>query len=1123
MKKISNYYRLSQPFSNWQKLLLIMKMTVFLLFFGVISLIAGPTYSQNTKISLEMNDASLASVLNQIEEISEFYFLYNTKLIDVEKKIDIVVNDEPIKNILASILPNDINFIVSDRQIVLTPMQIGSTDELLTIQQFSVSGTVTDETSGDPIPGVNITVKGTLTGTLSDINGHFTIPISDPAQDILVFSFVGYKPIEVSVNGQNTINVELVYDITGLDEVVVIGYGTQKLKELTGAVSQIKSESIEKIASSTFTQALQGQIAGVNVTSPSGAPGAQARIQIRGIGSFSSDAIEPLYVVDGIPYDNVPNFSSNEIESIEVLKDAASASVYGTRASNGVVLITTKRGKIGQMRVGVSGYYGITDIRRNIPLIHTTIDWLYVNRLRYLAEAPGYFGWTALVDNPNGLYRNTNWLDHFQVDNAPIQNYSVQLSGGREGLEYSFVTSYFNQDGMWVNSEYERLSNRGNAHFTKGKFSANLGLSLNYDFRRHNNTSLPSAAIRLRPFKAPVNAENFRIPAPGSNASAVANIVRYLKEDRTTKGNNSSVNVELNYEVLKGLNLKANLGGSLRESFYKRYEPSFELYDEDTGDKVSGGRDDARLTNEQDFRLNWITEFMASYDKSFNNHNISAVVAYSMEQSIRESFYAHVRTFLSNDIQVLGGGSTDQSVDGSKYVTSLLGTLGRLQYNYAEKYLVSLSVRRDGSSKFGEDFKYGIFPSASVGWIISEESFYRNSNLSSILPFIKVRASYGTAGNQFISDYLFAALISTGQDYSLGTSEQSAALGATQGGFANANVKWETSISRNFGLDLRFLKGALTFTGDVYFDRKEDMLFPVTIPPSAGTGSSGSVIMNIGNMTNKGIELSSTYKWTGNDFNLSLTGIFMKNVNEVIRTNLESSVIWGGNGTTVVKEGYPVGTFFLIPHDGLVDTPEEELAYRELVSGGQIGDIKYVDVNNDGTINDDDRVEMGSGFPKWEAGLTLTGNYKGFDLYVQTYGTYGNMIYNDIKRNAYSHKRHLDCMNSWSPANPTSTIPTPKGNLSHDNYRTRTDYYLEDGSYFRVRNIQLGYTLPKTILSKLSIDKIRFYTSVENPMTFTKYSGNDPEIGGDGFLSRGVDSGNIPVTSQYLFGFQFDF
>jgi TonB-linked SusC/RagA family outer membrane protein len=748
---------------------------------------------------------------------------------------------------------------------------------------------------------------------------------------------------------------------------------------------------------------------------------------------------------------------------------------------------------------------------------------LYVNRLRYLAESPGYFGWTALVDNPKGLYRNTNWMEHFQKDNAPIQNYTLQLSGGKENLEYSFVTSYFSQEGLWVNSKYNRLSNRGNASFSKGKFSANIGMSLSYDSRQIHNTSLPTDAIRLRPFKAPVNPDDDRIPAPGSNAAAVSNIVRRLKEDRSQKGNNSSINLELNYEVVDGLTLRANLGGTVNQSYYKLYEPAFELYDEKTGERVSSSRPIAELTNQINYKQDWITEFMGIYDKSFGNHNISTVVAFSMEKSLRKSYQAYVRTFLSNDIQVLSGGSTDRDVAGSKYVTSLTGSLGRIQYNYAQKYLFSASVRRDGSSKFGKGNKYGVFPSLSAGWILSEESFYTNWGFTDILPFIKIRASYGTAGNQFISDYLFTALISSGQDYALGASDQEAVLGATQGGFANSDVKWEKSVSWNFGLDLRFFNGDLSFTGDVYVDDKKDMLFPVTLPPSVGTGSGGSVIMNIGNMTNKGIELSSTYNWSTGDFSFSLTGIFMKNVNEVTKTNLESSTIWGENGTTVIREGYPVGTFFLIPHDGLVDTEEEEVEYKKLVSDGQIGDIKYVDVNKDGIINDDDRIEMGSGTPDWEAGLSLNCSYKNFDLWIQTHGTYGNKIYNDIKRYAYSHKRHRDCLNSWSPANPTSTIPTPKGNLSHNNYRTMTDYYLENGSYFRIRNIQLGYNLPEKIISKLSINRCRFYVSVENPLTFTNYSGNDPEVGGDGLLSRGVDSGNIPVTSQYRFGFQLDF
>jgi len=988
-------------------------------------------------------------------------------------------------------------------------------------QQRGVSGKVTDR-AGLPLPGVTVVIKGTTTGTITDLDGNYVLSnVSD--NSTLVFSFVGMRTQEIIVGNLLTIHVTLVEETIGIEEVIAIGYGSQKVKELTGSVSQVSIESMEKIGSANFTSALQGQVAGVNVMARSGAPGENANIQIRGIGSFSSEAINPLFVVDGIPYDGVPNFSSNEIESINILKDAASASIYGTRASNGVILITTKRGKEGQMRVSLDAYYGFTDVKRNIPVINNTLDWLYVNRVRYLAEAPNYHGWTALVDNPKGLHYNTDWLDHFQKDNAPIQNYSIQLSGGKEGLEYNMVNSYFEQKGMWINSEYKRISSRGNVRFSKGKFTANAGTYLSYDFRQMNNASLPLDAIRIRPFKAPIDQYSDRIPAPGSNSAAIVNIARRMKEDRSEKGNRASINMDLNYSPFEGFNMKLNVGGSLIQGYYKLYEPAFELYNETTGATVSGSRPNAELTNRQNYRQNWITEFVTNYERSFNKHNLSAVIAFSFEQMQREYYQAHVRTFLSNDIQVLSGGSTDHAVAGTKNVSALFGSLGRVQYNYAYKYLLSASVRRDGSSKFGEKYRYGIFPSFSAGWILSEENFFNNMNLKGILPYVKVRASYGTAGNQFISDYLYAALINSGENYSTGLSDQNSALGATQSSFANKNVKWETSVSKNFGIDLSLWDGNLSFTGDVYFDNKKDMLFPMTLPPSVGTGSSGSVVMNIGNMTNKGVELSSTYKYKSEDLSFSITGIFMKNVNEVTKTNLSSSVIWGEGGTTVIKEGYPVGTFFLIPHDGIISTKEEETEYKKLVSGGQMGDIKYVDYNNDKVINDDDRIAMGSGNPDWEAGLHFNMEWNNLDLSVQTNGAYGNMIYNDIKRYTYSHKRHLDNLNSWSPVNPTSNIPTPKGNLNHDNYRTRTDYYLEDGSYFRIRNVQLGYNLPNDFLRKLTVQKCRVYVSVENPLTFTKYSGNDPEVGGDGLLTKGFDSGNIPVTSQYRFGFQLNF
>ncbi|MDR1557042.1 MAG: TonB-dependent receptor [Tannerellaceae bacterium] len=986
-----------------------------------------------------------------------------------------------------------------------------------------ITGQVTD-TNGEAIIGANIVVKGTTNGTVSDIDGNFELMnVSDNA--ILEISYIGYTSQSIPVANRMTMNVQMQEDAIGLNEVIAIGYGVQHIKEITGAVSKVKSETLNRIASSDFSQGLQGQIAGMSISSSSGAPGATANIQIRGAGSFSADAINPLFVVDGIPFDQIPHFSSDEIESIEVLKDAASASIYGTRASNGVILITTKQGIAGQMKVSLNTYYGITKVFKNIPLINNTVDWLYVNRIRYMAVGTD-LGWTALDDNPRGLHNNTNWMDLFQEDNAPMQNYSIRLSGGTNNLIYNLVTSYFNQSGLWINSGYERLSTRANTQFTNKKFTTNIGMSFNLSTQDINNPSLPFDAIRLRPFKAPVYYANERIPAPGSNSAAVANIVRRLKEINEIRENNAVLNMDLNYEVFQGFKLRANIGGSIVNRYNKLYNPSFVLYDEATGVEVSGSYPIASLTNTQNYRHQWITEFMSMYDKSWGEHKISLLAGFSMESQTRETFQAGKRSFLSNDIQVLSGGSIDPTASGTKYTTTTIGSIGRLQYNYANRYLLNTSIRRDGSSKFGKNYKYGIFPSVSVGWYVSEEPFYRKFPISSVLTNAKLRASIGSTGNQFIPDYSYVGVVASGNDYVLGPSDQHLELGVIQTDFANINVKWETSVSKNLGVDISLLEGKFSFTGDLYYTNKNDMLFPVSIPPSAGTGG-GTINMNVGDMINKGLELSSTYRKTKGLFNFSLTGVFMSNVNRVTKTNLSSSTIYGGNAetdnTTVIKEGYPIGAFFLIPNDGLIDTQEELAEYRKLVPGAIMGDLKYIDSDKDGVITDDDRVYQGSGTPKWEGGLTFGGNYKNFDFNVQIFGAYGNKIYNALKRNSYAHKRHRDVLNAWTYANPNTTIPVPQGNLQHDNYRARLNYFLEDGSYLRIRNVQVGYNTPKALLSKIYIDQCRVYLSVDNVFTFTRYTGNDPEVGGDGLLSRGVDNGNIPVTSLFRLGLQLDF
>jgi TonB-linked outer membrane protein, SusC/RagA family len=1105
----------------------IMKLTLLLPLIGITALFASETYSQTAYVTIVANDMETRKIMEEIESQTDYLFVYDPREVNLDRKTSMNVENRPVAEVLSNVFNETNVFYAVEGSNIMLMRRDNSTVNRSQQTNRRITGVITDQYD-EAIIGANIIERGTVNGTITDLEGRFALNLTTD-NATLDISYIGYITQGVAVNDQTVFNIQLREDAIGLEEVVAIGYGVQRVKEITGAVAQVKAETLSKIGSSDFSQALQGQVAGMSISAASGSPGEGARVQIRGAGSFSSDYISPLYVVDGIPFDYMPKFSSDEIESVEVLKDAASASIYGTRASNGVILITTKQGTPGQMKITFEGYYGVTNVRRSVPLIDNTVDWLWVNRMRYITEENIPGEWKAIESNPTGLHYNTSWMDYVQKDNAPMQNYSLRLSGGGKDVTYNLVTSYFSQDGLWVNSGYERLSTRANTIFKKDRFTAQVGLSFDLSKREQEHQNLPRVAIRLRPFKAPVDADADRIPAPGSNAQAIQLITEYLKRDNSTRGNNGTANLDLSYEIIDGLKIRANIGGNIRNSYNRVFNPSFYLYDVETGENNSNSNPIANLSVENRYNHQWISEFTTTYDKTFGQHKISLLAGLSWEEHSREVWQASKRGFLSNDIRVLDGGAIDPTNGGYVNVTSITGNIGRIQYNYGNRYLFSTSIRRDGSSKFNPDNKYGVFPSASAGWYTSEEPFYQNLGISEIVSNAKIRASIGTTGNQLVPDYEYLALISSGVDYVIGLSDQSLATGATQQSFSNYNVSWETSVSKNLGFDLGFLNNSLMLTADFYYTNKNDMLFPVALPPSAGGGSNASVRMNIGDMINKGTELTATYRSKPlGDFTYQVTGVFMRNVNEVVRTNLPTSTIYGGaafdsDNTTVIKQGYPVGSFFLIPTDGLINTEAGLAEYRRLVPDAKMGDIKAIDVNNDGVLTDDDRVFMGSGAPKWEGGLTFTGEYKNFDLSMQIHGTYGNKIYNGMKRYAYSHKRHTDLLSAWTPANPTSTIPTPQGNMSHNNYNSRFDYFLEDGSYLRLKNVQVGYNIPRHITERIHLDGFRVYLSVDNVFTFTKYSGVDPELGGDGLMSKGVDNATIPVSSLYRIGFKLDF
>ena len=871
-------------------------------------------------------------------------------------------------------------------------------------QNQPISGVVIG--NGDKLIGASVTVIGTKTGVLTDSNGAFTIDASP--EDLLVISYYGFTAQEISVGKETSFNIELTSSINTLEEVVVVGYGTQRKKEVTGAVVNVGSDVISRTATPDLGASLQGMVAGVNVQASSGRPGDAANIQIRGLGSINSNALGPLYVVDGIPFEGNPNIAPEQIESIDILKDGAAASVYGTRASNGVVLITTRRGSSGKMKVDFNAWGGVQNITSGTPLMNAR-EQMYAEevRLEALGRDPLIFFF-----NPRALEFDSDFVGDVQNDNAPIQNYNLTVSGGLKDITLNVNTNYFNQDGVLINSGFDRLTNRITGEFNKGRFKVFATVGFTGENREQEPFALYEYSIVQTPWQPPLSGlssvgEN-SLEIPVRNAIQYSFLSQQLDNTDERRTNSSNIAVNVQYEILDGLRFKLNLGRNTWEYRRKFFRPQYLVYNQDGSFNPTASRENAILN--EDFiwteRRTW--ENVLTYAKSFGNHNINLLGVLSFEEFDSKALGTGViySENSSNDLQTLGSGSEAIRPYSNDERRTLTGKLARLQYNYNDTYLFSASYRRDGSSKFSENNRYGDFLGFSAGWNIHNESFFNVKGINGL----KVRASWAEVGNQNIADYAFTPVIETGINYPFGPNE-SLSFGSIQRSYVDPNIKWETTISKNLGIDLSMLEGRLNFTADVYENAKEDMLLQERLPASAGVYQTRAIgvydvkVTNAGNMVNRGVELALSYlnqtRW---GLQYRITSTFTKNVNEV--TDLNGVEIGYANGrpvvsrgentdyTTFLAEGYEAGAFFLVQNDGIIKTQEELDAYKSIDDSAQLGDIKYIDQNADGMINDLDRVYSGSGQPEFESGLAFNLEYKNIDFFIQGYYSHGAEIYN---------------------------------------------------------------------------------------------------------------------------------
>ncbi|TRW27254.1 TonB-dependent receptor [Flavobacterium zepuense] len=998
----------------------------------------------------------------------------------------------------------------------------------ISILQEPITGKIISKSDGMPLPGATVSIKGTSINTATDVDGNFSLPASSD-NVVLVVSYMGFKTQEIPANGQTTINITLEEDQTQLEEVVVVGYGTVKKKDLTGAIGHVNGSDLKQQGVSDVTRTLQGRMAGVTVESSGGNPGAGSRILIRGVSSLNN--ANPLYIVDGVQVASISNLNSNDIESIDVLKDASAAAIYGSRAANGVVLVTTKSGKSGEPVFSLSTNLGVQRIIDKLDVLNAE-QWANVNNA---AQDAAGIPRLDIAQNPQSLGKGTDYQDAIYRD-AMIRQYDMSVSGGSDSGKYSVSGGYVTQDGIVETTDFNRYNIRVKTETKKGIFRFGETVFLSRDKQTQmaggwggQGGNPVGSAVKMIPIFGIYDPE--AIGGYGGAYGPVVNVANPLAqlhlEDITAENTNILVNAFAEASILPSLKYKLNLGytnnSTHARDYYKRYEVGT-LFTHPTND----------LSESKSQNVLVLLENTLNFSKEFGKHSIQALAGYTY-QKYNYNFTSSSKTDLPDGIAEIDAGAGTANVGGNSTESSLLSVLGRVIYSFDSRYTLTASVRRDGSSRFGSSNRYGTFPSVAVGWNISNEGFFQK--LAETIPTLKLRVSYGELGNQEIGDYQYAASIASNINYVLGDG-QTKWFGATQAAFSSPNIKWESTKTTNFGLDFGVLNGSLTGNIDYFYKKTSDILLNVPIPGSAGATS--NPVVNAGTLSNHGLELGLNYGGKAGKLNYNVYGTFTSIKNKVDELGTGTQQIFGGQpthhgaSTTVTEAGGPVSGFYLIRDEGIFQTQAEVDNYvgpngAPIQPNAAPGDVKFFDKNGDGIIDNNDRVYSGSPFPKFEYGFGFNLAYGNFDANVFFQGTSGNKIYNGLRQDLEStnltYNYSTSVLNAWTPENTDTDMPRVISSDPNLNNRTSTRF-LENGSYLRFKTLQIGYTLPSTLNSKIGISSLRIYLSADNLATFTKYKGYNPDLGRTGSIfDRGVDFGHVayPLARTISTGVQLTF
>ena len=1101
-----------------------MKLYLFILVITVMQATAS-VYSQTTRLNLKMENATISQVFDAIEKQSDFFFFYNKGQIDDQQKVTIDLKDSKIDEVLTTVFgKNAVNYEIIGKNIIVKPYDL--TDASAQQNVKKITGKVTDQ-SGAPIPGASIVVKGTTAGITSDFNGKYTLSVPADAK-ILVFSFVGMKSQEVAVGSKSEYNVVLSEESIGLEEVVAIGYGTVKRSDLTGSVSSVKSETLKDLPVKSLAEALQGKVAGVYVTKGTGEPGAAADIMIRGAGSING--MGPLYVVDGVSMGTDANFNMSDVENIEILKDASSAAIYGIGAAGGVILVTTKKGKAGdKMHVNFDAYYGSRSAI-NLPTLLDSKDYIKARKIMGVE----YATW-------NNSTENTNWMSEMYKP-ATEQKYDLSLSGGNEKSTYFISAGYLKEEGIRRDNWFERYSLRMNSdHKLSDNLTIGQVLYINKTKTRPtgDGSNLPYRSI---PMMAVYDASRVGGWAGVPDGFQGGNWVG-AAESRIYNNNGWGMegNFFADWKIIKGLNLRATAGGYMGGSDDSQFNL---LYD------YGILKNDIRKLEKKITRDESMTgDLVLTYNRTFGKHDIKAMAGWEVKKGTSSGVKASTEGFpvyYMPSFATSTQSSTSRTATGDYGKWSQLSQFGRLNYNYAGKYLLQGTIRRDGTNQFIGNNQYGIFPSVSGAWKVSEESFLKDN--VAWLNNLKVRAGWGVLGHAAGGDYIYQTAYKTYNVTSYDGVNASTGWGNAR--FANADLRWEKVTTKNLGFDFGFLKNKLTLTVDVYDKQTTDMIYNVALPASAGIGNYNgdpfSAVVNIGKISNNGFEFVADWNDKIGDFSYSIGANASFNKNKVLRVDDKGSIFYNGGAAWLngsinrTESGFAMGQFYGYIADGVYKTDAQAAAGPQQAGNvSRAGDLIYRDLNGldangkltgkpDGKIDDADKTQIGNPWPKCYYGINISAAYKGFDLKAFFSGQSGVDLFNatkGIKQSFYADWNTTSEIFNTSNFGNTKITNLPSvyqtsttGEILRDpngNYKNVSSYFVENGSYLKLKDLQIGYTLPEKVSNRIGLSTTRIYIAGSNLFTITKYTGLDPELGG-GVNGRGVETDGLYPQTRFI-------